>query len=561
MKYEPFDYRVMTSLFTQPNDSSSPSVPFSKEKGYLVFARKWRPKTFEEVMGQDVLLTILQNAFATKRLGHAFLFAGQRGVGKTTTARLLARAFNCIGSDGSGQETMKPCGECSPCREILEERSLDVLEMDAASHTSVEDIRDIIEGARYKPVSLRYKIYIIDEVHMLSKSAFNALLKTLEEPPPHVKFIFATTETNKVPVTILSRCQRFDLRRFSLEHLEKLLTQITEKEGLKAEPEAIRLIALAADGSARDSLSLLEQAFNLVEAEKNDGLEASSVRSMLGILESEKVFQIFKAIVEGNTKELLSLTSHYFEQGGTPVLLLKDMQEILYTTLRLKLERTYEGSFRLAEEKETLLRYAQTLSSGYLHQAWQIVTKGAEEIHFSPVPAYAAEMVLLRLMFVTDLSLFEKFEKSVISAPALQKQESKQEKIENVSQAQNKEVSSFHTLEEILAFLLEHKEIGLYTILYQQAQLVELQDPSLTIWLPEEVGKTKFIPSLVKTLSSLTGRTWVVKLGEKPQTLSIQEKEKAFEQARLLEAGQQPLVQKVLETFPDARLERVVEEG
>lgn len=584
----------MSSLFS-PSIQSSPGsqevIYPPKVERHLVFARKWRPKTFDDVIGHDVLLTILKNAFSSKRLGHAFLLTGQRGVGKTTTARLLARAFNCIGPDGSGQETMSPCGTCFSCQEILEERSLDVLEMDAASHTGVEDIREIIEGARYKPVSLRYKVYIIDEVHMLSKSAFNALLKTLEEPPPHVKFIFATTETQKIPVTILSRCQRFDLRRIPIEKLEGLLKNIIEKEGLKATDEALHLLAYAADGSARDGLSLLEQAVNFLSTGniKETTLTGLPIRSMLGILEGEKVLYIFKAIIEGNSQDLLALTAQYFEQGGDAAFLLRDIQEILYTVLRLKIDNLYEGSFRITQEKEKLLEYAQRLSSGYLHQAWQIVTKGAEEVHSSSLPVYAAEMVLMRLMYVTSfpflenpkelfsVSSSEPILESVVSqvsafsepriqpVPEVLREEQNDMLSGSVSttgskvEEQGKEKFSFSTLEDILNFLLKKKEIKLYTTLYQDAQLIELRDPYLVIWVPQDVAKSQFVSILTKTLSSLTGRKWEIKIGENPGDSSIQEKEKAFDKARLLEASQQPFVQRVLETFPGAHLDRVVE--
>src|ERR1700761_9728155 len=270
---------------------------------YRVLARKYRPSTFTELIGQEAMVRTLSNAIATGRIAHAFILTGVRGVGKTTTARILARALNCVGSDGSGGSTAEPCGRCEQCLAIADDRHVDVMEMDAASRTGVDDIRELIDGVRYAPGAARYKVYIVDEVHMLSKQAFNALLKTLEEPPPHVKFIFATTEIRKVPITVLSRCQRFDLRRIDAEVLTEHFNRIAAAEAVTVEPDAMALIARAADGSARDGLSLMDQAI----ARGGGTVTAEQVRDMLGLADRAVVLDLFEAAMGGNAKEALDI--------------------------------------------------------------------------------------------------------------------------------------------------------------------------------------------------------------------------------------------------------------
>src|SRR5690349_15606867 len=285
---------------------------------YRVLARKYRPATFAELIGQEAMVRTLTNAIATGRIAHAFILTGVRGVGKTTTARILARALNCIGPDGAGGPTVSPCGLCEPCRAIAEDRHVDVMEMDAASRTGVDDIRELTDGVRYKPVSARFKIYIIDEVHMLSKNAFNALLKTLEEPPADVKFIFATTEIHKVPITVLSRCQRFSLRRVPVEMLAEHYRRIAEAEGIAIEPAALGLIARAADGSVRDGLSLLDQAIAL-----SDGpIAEATVRDMLGIADRGLVFDLFETVMKGDAAGALRLLDSLHQGGADPLMVL-----------------------------------------------------------------------------------------------------------------------------------------------------------------------------------------------------------------------------------------------
>src|SRR5215831_7968824 len=300
---------------------------------YRVLARKYRPATFAELIGQEAMVRTLTNAIATGRIAHAFIRTGVRGVGKTTTARILARALNCVGPDGKGGPTISPCGVCEPCRSIAEDRHVDVIEMDAASRTGVDDIRELTDGVRYRPVSARYKVYIIDEVHMLSKNAFNALLKTLEEPPPAVIFVFATTEIQKVPVTVLSRCQRFSLRRVPVELLIAHYGRVAEAERVEADEEALALIARAADGSVRDGLSLFDQAISLGRGR----VEAAAVRDMLGVADRGAVFDLLESVLKGDAVEALSRMDRLYQDGADPLIVLQDLLELGHFVTRLKI--------------------------------------------------------------------------------------------------------------------------------------------------------------------------------------------------------------------------------
>ena len=367
---------------------------------YRVLARKYRPQSFAEMIGQEAMVRTLSNAIATGRIAHAFILTGVRGVGKTTTARIIARALNCVGIDGSGGPTVAPCGTCEHCRAIAEDRHVDVIEMDAASRTGVDDIRDLTEGVRYRPVSARFKIYIIDEVHMLSKNAFNALLKTLEEPPPDVKFVFATTEVHRVPVTVLSRCQRFALRRVPADQLVAHYRQIAEAEGIAAEPGALALIARAADGSVRDGLSLLDQAIAL----SGERIAEGAVRDMLGIADRSLVFDLFETVLKGDAAGALDKMDSLYQGGADPLLVMQDLLELAHFVTRLKLAPEAGSDDPLeAGERERARPLAAALAMPVLARAWQMLLKGLEEVQAAPMPAQAAAMVLVRLAYVADL--------------------------------------------------------------------------------------------------------------------------------------------------------------
>jgi DNA polymerase III subunit gamma/tau len=361
---------------------------------YRVLARTYRPERLSGLIGQEALVRTLTNAIASGRIAHAFLLAGIRGVGKTTTARIIARGLNCTGPDGQGGPTPEPCGECPSCRSLKEERPIDVIEMDAATRTGIDDIREIVDAVRYAPAASRYKIYIIDEVHMLSEKAFNGLLKTLEEPPPHAKFIFATTEVRKLPVTVLSRCQRFDLKRVEPAVLESHLAGIVAKEGLVAESEALQLIARAAEGSVRDSLSLLDQAIALSEGP----VTAAAVAGMLGLGDRQRMVDLFAAVMGGEAATALDGFRELFRLGAEPVAVLQDLLEIAHWLSCLKVDRGSHSVFATTPEAVAAARQlADRLSLAVLARAWQVLLKGLEEVRGAPDAASAAEMILLRL--------------------------------------------------------------------------------------------------------------------------------------------------------------------
>ena len=367
---------------------------------YKVLARKYRPKTFEELIGQDVMVRTLKNAIESGRLAHAFVLTGVRGVGKTTTARLLAMTLNCLEVNEGQEIATSPCGKCENCLEISESRHPDILEMDAASRTSVDDVREIIENVRYAPQSARFKVYIIDEIHMLSKNAFNALLKTLEEPPPHVKFIFATTEIRKLPVTVLSRCQRFDLRRVRTELLVEHLKKIIKLEKCEVDDEAVMMLARAAEGSVRDGLSLLDQAI----AHSGGAASAESVRSMLGLADRLQILTLFRHMMEAKVKDALDLMEQQYNLGADPVVIIKDLVETTHWITRIK--TTGEAGLDALiseEEKKDGEAMAEKLSVADLTRAWQILLNGLSEVQNSPSPIRAAEMVLVRFCYAAEL--------------------------------------------------------------------------------------------------------------------------------------------------------------
>jgi len=370
---------------------------------YRVLARKYRPRNFDELIGQDALVRTLKNAIESGRIAHAFMLTGVRGVGKTTTARIIARALNYTGPDGKSGPTTGPTDDCEICRAIAEDRHPDVMEMDAASRTGVDDIREILDGVRYAPVSARYKVYIIDEVHMLSKAAFNALLKTLEEPPSHVKFIFATTEIRKVPVTVLSRCQRFDLRRVDADMLATYFTSICEKENVTCEASAVESIARAADGSVRDGLSLLDQAIALGSGQ----VLADDVARMLGLSDRSLTLSLFAAAMSGHVAEALALLERQHQGGADPIVCLQDLMEVAHDITLLKaLEARAEALKHTGlphAEGDRALGLARDLPMPALQRAWALLLKGLREAQTAPDARQAAEMAIMRLIYAADL--------------------------------------------------------------------------------------------------------------------------------------------------------------
>jgi len=372
-----------------------------KSGSYRVLARTYRPNKFSEMIGQEALVRTLSNAMRTGRIAHAFLLTGIRGVGKTTTARIIARALNCIGEDGQGEPTPEPCGVCEHCRAIADGRHIDILEMDAATHTGIDDIREIVDSVRYAPTSARYKVYIIDEVHMLSEKAFNGLLKTLEEPPPQTLFIFATTEVRKVPITVLSRCQRFDLRRIEAEVLARYFKKICERESVDIEDSALALISRAAEGSARDGLSLLDQAIALSGGGQ---IGIDQVQDMLGLADRKRVLDLFEQTMRGSISDALRSLGDLYERGAEPEAVVQDLLEISHWLTRLKVAGGKEGDPSAnGWDAERGRAMSGELSMAVLSSAWQMLLKGLDDLRIAPSPLLAAEMLLIRLAHAADL--------------------------------------------------------------------------------------------------------------------------------------------------------------
>ncbi|GAB6853571.1 DNA polymerase III subunit gamma/tau [Asaia astilbis] len=404
----------------KPSDATpAPSATTERAGPYRVLARKYRPQHFDDLIGQDATVRILRRAFQLGRVAHAFMLTGVRGVGKTTTARIIARALNCIGVDGQGSATADPCGVCANCKAILADRHPDVLEMDAASRTGVDDIREIIEATRFRPMQGRMKVFIIDEVHMLSRNAFNALLKTLEEPPEQVTFIFATTELRKVPVTVLSRCQRFDLRRVPQEMLMQHFAGIAGKESVAFSDEALSLIARAADGSVRDGLSLLDQAIAQGEGEGTAQVEAPMVSAMLGLADRQLVFDLFEVLMQGKADQALQISGNAYAQGADLGVLLTDLLDLIHIISRLKAIPALRHSRELPEaERDRGASLADRLPNAELGRAWQILLKGVQEVEQAPERRAAAEMVLIRLCYASTLPTPDRLARLVMQMPA-----------------------------------------------------------------------------------------------------------------------------------------------
>ena len=376
------------------NDQNASSKP---DLQYKVLARKYRPRTFEDLIGQNSMVKILSNAFSLNRIAHAFLFTGVRGVGKTTAARIVARGLNCLKDDSP---TISPCGVCSSCISAKNDRHVDIVEIDAASHTGVDDVRELTEGVRYKPAEGRYKIYIIDEVHMLSTQAFNALLKTLEEPPEHVKFIFCTTEIKKIPVTVLSRCQKFDLRRVAVDELVELLRSICSKEEVSIDDKSLNLLARYSDGSVRDSLSLLDQAISM----SNTGITLETINNMLGLSDKSIVWDLFDKLIQG---DILSVLNHYdnlLKSGSDPVLIMEELLQISHNVARAKAVPSLNTAQVMSEyETNRALKSAELTNIPSVARCWQLLLKGQEEMQKAFSVKEACEMVLIRIAYATDL--------------------------------------------------------------------------------------------------------------------------------------------------------------
>ncbi|ABS61878.1 DNA polymerase III, subunits gamma and tau [Parvibaculum lavamentivorans DS-1] len=564
-----------------------PAPARAASSGYQVLARKYRPTVFEDLVGQEAMVRTLSNAFETDRVAHAFMLTGVRGVGKTTTARILARALNyekpgATKGDGSGP-TIHMDGLGVHCEAIMESRHVDVMEMDAASRTGIDDIREIIDSVRYLPVSARYKVYIIDEVHMLSKQAFNGLLKTLEEPPAHVKFIFATTEIRKVPVTVLSRCQRFDLRRLSVEELTGLLGSVATKEHVEAEDAALRLVARAADGSARDALSLLDRAISHGE----NGVLESDVRDMLGLADRARVFDLFDLLMKGDIGGALTELRAQYDVGADPVVVLSDLAELTHWLTRLKLVEGASDDVAMSETERTRGRdMAERLPIRVLSRVWQMLLKGLTEVQGAARPIAAAEMVLVRLAYVADgpgpEELVEQL-KSGGSATARSSgpasgasSEGPRAQLRSVSTlrtdfqpaeatpavAATSPAAVVRTFEDVVALVSKQRDIRLKHALEAGVRLVSFEPGRIEISLLEGTQST-IVSELSDTLSKATGTRWFVSVarGPAPATPTLREQAQTREEAARETARADPLVKAALAAFPGAEIVNVREAG
>lgn len=526
---------------------------------YRVLARKYRPTRFEDLIGQDVMVRTLRNAFALNRIAHAFMLTGVRGVGKTTTARIIARALNCIGPDGSGGPTATPCGVCANCTAILADRHPDVIEMDAATRNKVDDAREIIEAVRYKPLQARTKVFILDEVHMLTVQAFNALLKTLEEPPPHITFIFATTEIRKVPITVLSRCQRFDLRRISAAELSGLFTRVAAAERVAVAPAAMDLIARAADGSARDGLSLLDQA---IARREGDEVTAAEVADMLGLADRQLVFELMEAVAAGDVRAALAVTDRAHDFGADLGTVLNDLLELVYTLTRLRVVPDLRHGPSLPEHERTRGGVlADQLSVPVLSRLWQMLLKGVAEVDAAPDRRAAAEMVLIRICHVADAPTPGDLVKR-LTAPGAPPPGAAVRVMGGgtvPAPAMAAAVPQPTAFRDVVA-LSSGRDPMLHSHLRHSVHLVRFA-PGLIELRPEPVAPRDLAARLGALLLAETGRRWTIALsasGGEP-TLGEQEQEAAV--TRRTAAVEHPLVRAILDAFPGAKVGTVRDES
>jgi DNA polymerase-3 subunit gamma/tau len=522
---------------------------------YRVLARKYRPSGFDELIGQDAMVRTLRNAIASGRLAHAFILTGVRGVGKTTTARIIARALNCTGGETDGP-TAEPCGACDNCIAIAEDRHVDVIEMDAASRTGVGDMRELIEGTIYRPVSARYKVYIVDEVHMLSTSAFNALLKTLEEPPEHVKFVFATTETRKVPVTVLSRCQRFDLRRVDADTLTARYGEIAAKEGVDIDDEALGLIARAADGSVRDGLSLLDQAIAHAAGNK---IEAAEVSEMLGLVDRVQILDLFEALMSGDISDALARADAMYDSGADPVVILQDLLELSHWLTRLKVVPDGTAATAVSDvERERGRDIAGKLAMPELTRAWQMLLKGLNEVRTAPSPMQALEMVRVRLAYASDLPSPSDMIRTLQSGGTIETPQAAPAQSQTAPPPDpNPGPAMPDSFEAVVELFGERREALLRTHLRNHVHLVSFEPGRIVVTTTPE-APANLAGTVGKMLREWTGSPWAIEVStEEPPEPTLRVQADEIERVAREEAIRDPVVQAALEAFPGSEVEDV----
>ena len=582
-----------------------PAASAEKPAGYQVLARKYRPRTFDELIGQDLMVRVLTNAFALGRIHQAYMLTGVRGVGKTTTARILARALNYEVPAHDGQPAINQPSVTMPvlgvhCQAIIDSRHVDVIEMDAASHTGIDDIREIIDSARYKPAVARMKVYIIDEVHMLSKAAFNGLLKTLEEPPEHVKFIFATTEIEKVPVTVRSRCLRFDLRRIETEMLIDHLAGICVKEHVPVEREAVAIIARAAEGSVRDSLSLLDQAIAHGGNAENAAISAAEIRAMLGLADKARIFDLFDDVMSGRIAPALTNLSAQFDDGAEPAQILLELAEFVHLVTRIKVAPEAPVGSVAAHERERAAAFAEKIGLPVLNRAWQILLKGLTEVRESQRALAAADMVLVRLAYLADMPTPDEALRKLgfgtpqdgkaapqsaargLSAPG---QDASQSSARPQARSQGSAAPApqappwqddapaprtattpvaaskpdsapyaiVKTFADVVAKAAAERDIQLKNLLERDVRLVRFERGQIEFALAEG-GSQQLAQTLMRRMQEWTGERWLVALSSQPGAPTLREQAQAQTRARDDDVAQDPLVRSVMERFPGAKI-------
>ena len=565
----------MSTSSDNPPAQTAAKTETSAAQPYVVLARKYRPQTLDDLIGQDILVRTLRNAFAMDRIAQAYMLTGVRGVGKTTTARILARALNYERPGVPAKPTLDIAELGVHCQAIMESRHVDVLEMDAASNTGIDDIREIIEAVRYQPASARYRVFIIDEVHMLSKSAFNGLLKTLEEPPPHVKFIFATTEIRKVPVTILSRCQRFDLRRVDAGVLAAHFARVLANEGHTAEEGAIALIARAAEGSVRDGLSLLDQALALGQGH----LTAAAVAEMLGLSGRAAIFDLLERIFAGDAKAALSSLNALHDKGGDPLMILTDAADAVHALSRLKaVPGLYPADFS-SDDRARADKLSAELGVPRLSLAWQMLLKGLEEATRAPRPFAAVEMLVIRMCYTAQLPSPAEIISELKGNPthrAEKRAETRQTIVaaapDAVSEAQNEkgtgedepEGSSaeeqaarrFTSFEDIVSYAAQLRDIKLKIALEEQVELVKFGPGFLELHTLDGASRN-LAPDLARKLQAWSGERWIVSLSEERGMPPLGVRRREEEARAVEEIRKHPAVKNVMHHFPDAEIKSV----
>lgn len=548
---------VWSKTVTRKTSSKESSVAVSeKSTEYRVLARKYRPQNFSELKGQEALVRTLTNAIQSGRIAHAFMLTGVRGVGKTTTARIIARALNC-----EKGPIVTPCGQCDQCLAIAEDRHVDVIEMDAASNNSVDEIRDLIDSVQYAPVSGRYKIFILDEVHMLSKQAFNALLKTLEEPPEHVKFVFATTEIRKVPVTVLSRCQRFDLRRIDADVLENYFAEILVKEKVEIEAGTLSLIARAADGSARDGLSLLDQAISR-EPEK---ITEQQVREMLGLLDRSATLDLFETIIKGNGPETMALLDTLYKGGAAALMVAQDLIDLTHTLTKIKIAPELVKNQALPEaERVRGAALSTALSVPTLTRTWQMLLKGVQEIQHAFNPQLALEMLVIRLLYVSDQptpsDVLKQLKDGSTVSVGTSARETPPRGTTSMSSTTETEASAVNGFDDVVALFGQHKEVILKSQIVNFVHLVEFKQGHLSVHL-KEGAPNNLVGQMSDKLNQWTGQRWLVSISQDMGAPTLAEASQSQQQEAMEEVRTHPIVREALRTFPGAKIVNIRNNG